>query len=158
MDTMKWDKHFLSLSLKHSEMSKDPNTRVGAIIVGPDKEIVSGGFNGFPRGIADTYDRLHDRDMKLRLVVHAEVNAILAAARLGIKLKGTTLYLSATDDTGAIWGGPPCTRCTVDIIQAGIREVVSYPIKGAPSRWIDDILFAGGLLREAGILYREVCN
>jgi deoxycytidylate deaminase len=72
---------------------------------------------------------LHDKETKLRLVVHAEVNAILNAARVGIPLKGCTLYLAATDDTGAVWGGPPCTRCSLDMIQAGITRVVSLPFK-----------------------------
>lgn len=152
----RWDRHFLELAQYHARMSKDPSTRVGSVIVGPDREIVSAGFNGFPRGIADTIERLRDRDMKLRLVVHGEMNAILAAARIGVRIKGCTLYLAATDDSGAVWGGPPCTRCTVEMIQAGIMEVVSYPVKAIPSKWHADLLLSGELLREAGINYREV--
>lgn len=153
----RWDRHFLGLALKQSEMSKDPSTRVGSIIVGPEREgPLCAGFNGFPRGIADTPERLNDRDTKMSLTVHAEVNAILTAARLGIRLHGCTLYLAATDDSGLIWGGAPCSRCTLDVIQAGIREVVSYPFKSVPSRWKDDVERARGLLAEAGVLYREV--
>lgn len=152
----KWDRHFLGMALYHSRLSKDPSTRVGSVIVGPDREILSAGFNGFPRGIADTQERLHNRDMKLKLVVHAEMNALLAAARTGMRLKGCTLYLAATDDTGLIWGGCPCTRCTVEIIQVGISEIVSYPVKTVPSRWHDDIALANSLVIEAGIKYREL--
>jgi deoxycytidylate deaminase len=76
----RWDRHFLHLSLDHARMSKDPRTRVGSVITGPDRELRSAGFNGLPRGIADTHARLHDKAMKLRLVVHGEMNAILAAA------------------------------------------------------------------------------
>lgn len=152
----RWDRHFLGMALFHSQLSKDPSTRVGSVIVGPDREILSGGFNGFPRGIADTPARLNDRDVKLKLVVHAEMNALLAAARTGMRLKGCTLYLGATDDTGMVWGGPPCTRCTVEIIQVGIREIVSYPLKTAPSRWHDDLKLARELLAEAGVTYREL--
>ena len=152
----RWDRHFLQLALDHARMSKDPATRVGSIIVGPDREIRSAGFNGLPRGIADTRERLHDRDTKLRMIVHGEMNAILAAARVGIPMKGCTLYLAATDDTGRTWGGSPCSRCVVEIIQAGITEIVSLPVKPVPSRWHDDIRFAAGLLDEAGIHYREV--
>lgn len=144
------------MALEHARMSKDPSTKVGTIIVGPDREIVSGGFNGFPRGIADTSERLNDRDTKLALVVHAEMNAIVAAARLGIRLKGCTLYLVATDHTCSVWGGPPCTRCTVHAIQAGISEIVSHAFKNVPSRWKDDIERAKHLLAEAGVIYREV--
>ena len=82
--TTRWDHHFLQLCLDHARMSKDPSMSVGAVIVGPDREIRSAGFNGFPRGIADTKERLSDRDVKLQLVVHAEMNAVLAAARVGV--------------------------------------------------------------------------
>jgi dCMP deaminase len=140
----------------HSNLSKDPSTRVGAVIVGPDREILSAGFNGFPRGIEDTPERLNDRDTKLKLVVHAEMNALLAAARTGMRLKGCILFLAATDDTGEVWGGPPCTRCAVEIIQVGISEIVSYPIKSAPSRWHEDLEFSKRLIWEAGIKYREL--
>lgn len=152
----RWDRHFLELAACHAKMSKDPSTRVGSVIVGPDREIISAGFNGFPRGIADTAERLTDRDQKIALVVHGEMNAILAAARNGIRLKGCTLYLAATDDSGLVWGGPPCTRCTVEIIQSGITEIVSWPFKSVPSRWKDDVERARAILAEAGISYREV--
>ena len=152
----RWDNHFLGLALYHSRLSKDPSTRVGSVIVGPDREILSAGFNVFPRGIADTEQRLADRETKLKLVVHAEMNALLAAARTGMRLKGCSLYLAATDDSGMVWGGPPCTRCVVEIIQVGISEIVSYPLKAVPSRWHDDLKLARALVNEAGILYREV--
>lgn len=154
--TDRWDNHFLGLALYHARMSKDPSTQVGAVIVGPDREVRSMGFNGFPRGIADTPERLGDRDQKLRLVVHAEMNAILAAARIGVSVKGCELYLCATDASGLIWGGSPCSRCVVEIIQAGIRAIVTRPFKNVPSRWADDVAHARALLAETGIHYREV--
>lgn len=152
----RWDNHFLRLCVEFASMSKDPSTKVGAVIVGPDREIRSTGFNGFPRGIADTYERLNNRDVKLSLVVHAEMNAILNAARIGVSLKGCTLYLTATDDSGAVWGGAPCTRCAVEIIQSGITEIVSRPFKLVPSRWEESVKTARILLEEAGILYRDI--
>lgn len=152
----RWDRHFLRLALDNAQMSKDPRTRVGSIIVGPDREIRSTGFNGFPRGIDDTQERLTDRDTKLQIIVHAEMNALMNAARVGIPTKGCTLYLVATDDTGNQWGGPPCCRCTTHAIQAGIVEIVSYPIKAVPSRWHDDLALARTLIDEVGIMYREV--
>jgi len=152
----RWDRHFLQLCLDHARMSKDPSTRVGAVLVGPDREIRSAGFNGFPRGIRDREVWLADRETKLRLVVHAEMNAVLAAARVGTPVKGCTLYLAATDAGGDVWGGPPCTRCTVELIQAGIDEVVSFPKRHVPSKWHDDLRLAESLLIEAGIQYREV--
>lgn len=152
----RWDVAFIQQALQWAAMSKDQNTRVGAIIVGPDRETRATGFNGFPRGIIDTHERLHDRDMKLKLIVHAERNALCNAARIGTALKGCTLYLAATDDSKAIWGGPPCTACTIELIQCGITEIVSLPKKAAPSRWHADLEMAEALLNEAGIAYREV--
>lgn len=137
-------------------MSKDPSTQVGALVVTPDRVVRSMGFNGFPRGISDTKDRLADRNLKLKLIVHAEMNAITNAARGGAALNGCSLYLVATDSSGARWGGAPCSRCTVHAIQAGIAEVVSYPFKPGPSRWKEDVEFARGLLEEAGVRYREI--
>lgn len=153
--SLRWDHHFLSLALAHARMSKDPSTQVGAVIVGPSREILSAGFNGFPCGIADTPERLAHRDTKLSLVVHAEMNAILLAARVGTRLLGSTLYLAATDDSGAVWGGPPCVRCTVELIQAGIAEVVSFPEK-AKTKWHADLSLARALLSEADLVYREI--
>jgi dCMP deaminase len=156
--TPRWDNHFLDMALLQASMSKDPNTRVGAVIVGPDREVRSTGFNGFPRLICDSPERLGDRDTKLRLIVHAEMNAVLAAARVGVPMQGCTLYLAATDDTGMVWGGPPCCRCTVELIQAGITEIVSRPAKpaGVSWKWREDTEMARGLLDEAGIPLREV--
>lgn len=150
----RWDNQFLNLCVALAQMSKDPSTKVGAVIVGPDREVRSTGFNGFPRGIADTEARLNDRDTKNRLVVHAEMNAILGAARVGTPLKGCTMYLAAMSQ-GLVWGGPPCTRCTVEAIQAGIAGIVTWPFKDIPSRWAEDIAFAKSLLNEAGIEYTE---
>lgn len=152
----RWDNHFLRLSVMHASMSKDPNTRVGAVIVGPDREIRATGFNGLPRLICDSPERLNNRAVKLELIVHAECNAICAAARVGVPLLGCTLFLAATDDSGMVWGGPPCTRCTVHALQAGITQVVSRPRKAVPSRWHADLDVAEALLAEAGVTYREV--
>lgn len=152
----RWHRHFLTLALGCAWMSKDPSTIVGAVIVGPDREIRSTGFNGLPRGLLDSKDRLSDRDLKLKLIVHAECNAICNAARIGVSVKGCTLYLAASDHSGEIWGGAPCTRCTVHVIQAGIVEVVTYPQKKVPSRWHEDIAVARTLLAEVGVNYREI--
>lgn len=151
----RWEKHFLNIALCCARMSKDPNTSVGAIIVGPDKEIRTTGFNGLPRGIDDTNERLQDKVKKLRIIVHAEMNAIMNAARVGIPVKGCTMYVACTDDSGSVWGGPPCTRCTVELIQSGISAVVAYQIK-QHSSWLEDLTFARELLREGGVDFKEV--
>lgn len=53
-DRLRWDRHFITLALENARMSKDPATQAGAVIVGPDREVRSMGYNGLPRGIADT--------------------------------------------------------------------------------------------------------
>jgi len=141
----KWDRRFLELASHISTWSKDPSTKVGCVVVGEDREIRSTGFNGFPRGIEDDTERLEDRAQKYPLICHAEENAIMHAARIGISLKGNTAYVT--------W--PPCTRCTRSLIQAGISEVV-YPTGiEIPERWEDDLGIAMGMMEEAGITVRE---
>jgi dCMP deaminase len=152
----KWDRHFIHLALLHAEMSKDPSTIVGSVIVAPDREILSMGFNGFPRGILDSPERLNDRETKYKIVVHAEMNAILAAARNGIRLKDSTLYVAAVTRHGNLWGRPPCSRCLVEILQAGITEIISIPQVVVPIRWEEDNDLSYKLIKESGIKYREV--
>lgn len=152
----RWDRHFINLAIENARMSKDPSTRVGAVIVGPDKEVRSMGFNGLPRGFADTDERLQDREMKLSFVVHGELNAILNAARIGVSTKGCSLYFAAIDPSGFVWGGAPCVRCAVEIIQSGIAEIVCPPFKNTPSRWAQSVELSREVLREAGIPVREV--
>jgi dCMP deaminase len=152
---MRWDLHFLNEALLQAKMSKDPNTQVGAVIVGEDKELRSTGFNGFPRGITDTPGRLMDKPTKLNLMVHAEINAICNAARIGTPLKGTALYLSVTDRGGDVWGGAPCIRCSVELIQAGIAEIVTWPFKAdMESSWRASVEQAAAILGESGVRLR----
>ena len=142
----KWDRRFLELASHISTWSKDPSTKVGCVVVGEDREIRSTGFNGFPRGIEDDAERLEDRAQKYPLICHAEENAIMHAARIGISLKSNTAY-----DT---W--PPCSRCTRSLIQAGVSEVV-YPAGiDIPERWEEDLEIALGMMEEAGISVRQV--
>lgn len=152
----RWDRYFINLAIENARMSKDPSTKVGAVIVGPDKEVRSMGFNGLPRGFEDTSERLQDREMKLSFVVHGELNAILNAARIGVSTKGCSLYFAAIDPSGLIWGGAPCVRCTVEIIQSGITEIVCPPFKNTPSRWARSVELSRDVLREAGVPVREV--
>ena len=150
------DRFHLERALILAAMSRDPNTQVGSVIVGKYGDALSSGFNEFPKGIAYTDARLLDRDLKNKLMVHAERNAICRAARKGVALDGATLYLAATDDSGMIWGGAPCTACLIEILQAGIRKVVSFQKKSVPSKWREDIAFAETILVESGISYKEI--
>ena len=110
---MNWDQYFLKLISIIKKKSKDPHTNFGAVIVGPDHEIRSTGFNSPPRGVNDNITRRKYRPEKYLWMVHAESNAIFNAARVGIPCKGCTIYIN----------GLPCTECAKAIIQAGIIEV-----------------------------------
>ena len=139
-----WNKRFLKLAKHISKWSKDPATKVGCVVVGPDREIRSTGFNGLPRGIEDNDERLNDREIKYPLICHAEENAIMHAARIGISLKDCTAYVT--------W--PPCTRCARSLIQAGISTII-YPEKTKiPERWMDDFNLSLNMLREANIILK----
>jgi len=141
----KWDRRFLELAKHISKWSKDPSTKVGCVVVGEDREIRSTGFNGFPRGIEDDSDRLEDREQKYPLICHAEENAIMHAARIGVSLKGNTAYIS--------W--PPCSRCARSLIQAGVNEVVFPAGVDVPKRWRPDFDIAIAMMNEAGIAVRQ---
>ena len=140
----KWDRRFLELALHIAGWSKDPSTKVGCVVVGVDREIRSTGVNGFPRGIEDREDRLSDRDQKYPLICHAEENAIMHAARIGVSLKGCVAYVT--------W--PPCSRCARSFIQSGVREVV-YPADcEIPERWAVDFEISTEMITEAGLVIR----
>ena len=136
-----WDKRFLKLAKHISEWSKDPSTKVGCVVVGPDRELRSTGFNGLPRGIEDNEQRLNNREIKYPLICHAEENAIMHAARIGISLKGCTAYVT--------W--PPCTRCARSLIQAGVSTIVYPENIEIPERWMDDFNLSLNMLKEAKI-------
>lgn len=128
-DDLKWDKRFLRMArFKADEMSKDPSTKCGSIIVRPDRTEVSSGVNGFPRKMRDQEVWLNDRKEKYSRVIHAEMNALLFARE---PLDGCTLY---------VYPMLPCDRCCVAIIQSGVTRVVSV---AAPphqaERWAEQI-------------------
>ena len=132
----KWDQRFLDLARHVAQWSKDPSTNVGCVIVNADKTIASIGYNGFPRGVIDDADRLHDRDTKLAMTLHAEDNAILSANQ---QLDGCIAYT---------WPMPPCSTCAARLIQAGVVRVVA-PSPG--SRWHESCLLGQTMMREAGV-------
>ncbi|MEC7687287.1 MAG: dCMP deaminase family protein [Candidatus Thermoplasmatota archaeon] len=136
-----WDQRFLNLAKHISEWSKDPSTKVGCVVVGPDHEIRSTGFNGLPRGIEDNDERLNNREIKYPLICHAEENAIMHAARIGISLKDCTAYVT--------W--PPCTRCARSLIQAGVSTIIYPKDIEIPDRWMEDFNLSLNMLKEAKI-------
>ncbi len=138
----KWDSRFLDLAKHISQWSKDPSTKVGAVVTDTNHRIVSVGYNGFPIGVEDTDERYNDRELKYKMIVHAERNAILFARE---DLKGETMYT---------WPFGPCPQCAGMVIQSGISHVV-FPATSNP-RWFDDIELSKKMLREAGVIVTEV--
>jgi dCMP deaminase len=111
---MNWVNYYRQLANTVKLKSKDKYTQIGAVIVGEDGEIVSTGYNSFPRGLDDGIDSRQDRPEKYYWFEHAERNAIYNAARIGVSTKGTTMYLSC---------GLPCADCARGIINAGVRRI-----------------------------------
>lgn len=136
-NTEKWDRRFLQLAELISTWSKDPSTCVGAVIVDDNRRIVSIGYNGFPQKIKDLPVRLEDRDLKLKMTIHGEMNALLFA---NSKVEGCTLYT---------FPFMPCGQCCSMFIQAGIKRVVS--LLSTNERWIKDFEITQGLCKEAQV-------
>ncbi|MGH6662188.1 MAG: dCMP deaminase family protein [Rhodospirillales bacterium] len=135
----KWDHRFLALAEHISHWSKDPSTKVGAVITHHSKRVVSMGFNGLPAGVEDTEERLTNREIKYEMVVHAEQNALMFA---GPRAEGCTLYVHPL---------PPCARCAVLVIQAGIVRVVCDQPDFDHPRWGEQARIADTMFREAGL-------
>lgn len=140
----KWDKRFMEMAELISTWSScfQENRKIGALIV-KDKRIMTTGYNGAPSGIKSCVDRQEclrrinnipsGTHHEVCYAIHAEQNAILQAARLGISVKDATIYCTHQ----------PCIICSKMIINAGIKRVVymySYP---------DD--FSVKILNEAGV-------
>ena len=136
----KWDLRFLRMAHREvAEWSKDPNKKVGCVLVSPDRRRFAMGYNGLPRDLEDTAVRLENKDRKNQLSVHAELNAILNSRT---DLTGWTIYTTS----------PPCTECAKAIMQASIVRVVCPPIS-VHSGWYLDHCHAHGILREAGVFF-----
>jgi dCMP deaminase len=139
----KWYQRYMDLAKEVSAWSKDPSTKVGAVIVGSKGQILSQGYNGFPRGIRDTDKRLKDRDTKLSLVVHAEMNAIFNASYSGVSLDGSTMF---------IYGLPVCSECAKGVIQVGInRIVIKQEFIDARPHWNESWKQSESMFKEAGV-------
>ena len=133
----------MEMARKVSEWSKDPNTKVGAVAVGSKGQILSQGFNGFPRGILDSEDRLQDRETKYKYVVHAEMNVIYNATYSGVSLDKASLY---------VYGLPVCSECCKGIIQVGISTVyVSKECLELRPHWQESWMRSVDMFSEAGI-------
>jgi dCMP deaminase len=149
LSTFSWDEYFMTMAYLVAMKSRDPSTKVGAVIVGPDHEVRSTGYNGLPRGAKEIEDRYVEKAYKYMALNHAEENAILHCARVGVPIKGCKLYTP--------W--IPCCRCTKAILQAGIIEVIydeNFPGNDLKQQysWQESIALSRELMGEAGIVLR----
>ena len=140
----KWDRRFLKAAQEVATWSKDPSTKVGCVIVDPEKQRRTGeGFNGFPRFMSDAPDLYANQDTKYSRTLHAELNAVLFSK----KTEGCTAYVTH----------PPCTNCALVLIQSGISRVVCpSPSEDLLSRWRSSIDAARGFFLEAEVTYELV--
>lgn len=136
-----WDQRFLALARFVSCWSKDPSTKVGAVIA-DGKKVMGLGYNGFAQGVKDDPERYANREMKYKLVVHAERNAILFSR----KTEGCTLYT---------WPFGCCSECAALVIQAGIKRAVFPEMsEELKARWGDSFSLSIQQFNEAGV---EIC-
>lgn len=133
----------MTMAYLNAMASKDPRTKIGAIIVGPDNEIRSSGYNGFPRGCDDDVEERYVHPEKYYWFEHAERNAIYNAARIGVSTRGCTLYTQAI----------PCADCARAIIQSGIKKIVihkGFEFTSTP-KWLESIERSKIMLAECGV-------
>jgi len=150
---MTWDELFFNLIKEYKLKSKDPSSQFACLIINPDKSIVASGFNGFPRGVNDDAERYANRELKYKLVSHAEANGICQAAKHGIALDGCSIYVESY----------PCSTCCKLIIQSGIKEIVLngdseiHNDTGPASfrvRWAEEIKMTEMMCQEAQVSIR----
>jgi dCMP deaminase len=130
----------MELAKAVSTWSKDPSTQCGAIIIGADGQVISQGYNGFPRNMLDNDDLYEDRSTKYKRIVHGEMNAIYNAALNGVSVKDATLY---------VYGLPCCHECAKAIIQCGIKEVIMNNSNN--TRWNESCNDAQSFFKESNI-------
>jgi dCMP deaminase len=147
----KWHVRFIELARLIASWSKDLSTKVGAVAVGPSREICSVGYNGLPRGVDDTIESRYERPAKYIWTEHAERNLVYNASRIGVSLQGCHLYCTHF----------PCPDCARGIIQSGISwlfypQDLSEEARGFRERSHEAHLISLEMLLDAGIECRII--
>lgn len=135
---MSWNDYFMQMAEYVSSRSKDPNTKVGCVIITADKVVAATGYNGLPAGVEDLPERMQ-RPAKYLWTAHAEENAVALSARLGSRLSGCTAYVTHAC----------CSRCARSLIQAGIKTI--YVGDGTTSMPAEEFEVAAQMFAEAGV-------
>lgn len=140
---MNWTQYYRTIAHAVKMKSKDIHTQIGAVIVGTGNQIISTGYNSFPRGIADNIDERQHRPEKYYWFEHAERNAIYNAARSGVSTNGSIMYLTC---------GIPCSDCARGIINAGIIAIYCETELGVVDvRWKDHADRSVQMFKEANL-------
>lgn len=140
--TPEFQRVFMNVALAISEKSKDPSTKVGAVLVKPDMKVASLGFNGFPRRMPDNPEYLSNpefRDQKLKRMVHAEINAIHLSES------------ATTEGYHLVVTRHPCGDCALQIACTGITDVWYLRNEDYENRWVESINDAKQIFEETGI-------
>ena len=146
MSKIEWDDWFMTMVYLVAAKSKDQSTHIGAVVVGPDNEIRSTGYNSFPRGVDDYVQERQERPEKYFWFAHGEGNAVANAAMVGVSLKGCKLYTN----------GVPCTICAGYLINAGIKEIIVDKNWDADNaeKWSDEAMRSSIMFEEARVKIR----
>ena len=143
---MNWTEYFLLIAENIKLKSKDKSTQIGAVIVGKNNEVLSTGYNSFPRGLNDGIIERQERPEKYYWFEHAERNAIFNAARVGTPLDNSTIYLTS---------GPPCMDCARGIVNAGIKKVYCKTIDQCTTKnkdmWVESQNRTLQMFQECGV-------
>ena len=144
---MNWTEYFLEIAEVVKLKSKDQSTQIGAVIVGEGRNVLSTGYNSFPRGLDDSLQERQERPEKYFWMEHAERNAIYNAALEGVSLKNSTIYLTS---------GLPCMDCARGIVNSGIKIVWCKRVCTTKNKekWEESQMKSLQLLNECGV---EVC-
>ena len=134
---MNWNSYLMGFA-KHAALKSKDSTQVGAVLVGPEKEVRLTAYNGPPRGVEDRPER-RERPAKYLYASHAEANLIAFAAREGIRTAGCTVYVTHH----------PCSSCARTLIQAGVTRVAIGC--GSTSMPEEEFTAAAEMFREAGV-------
>ena len=144
---MNWTEYFLEIAEVVKLKSKDQSTQIGAVVVGEGRNVLSTGYNSFPRGLDDSLQERQERPEKYFWIEHAERNAIYNAALEGVSLKNSTIYLTS---------GLPCMDCARGIVNSGIKIVWCKSVCTTKNKekWEESQKKSLQLLNECGV---EVC-
>jgi dCMP deaminase len=127
--------------------SKDPSTKVGALFLAPNSlQVLTAGYNGFPRGVDETKAERWQRPQKLMYVSHAEANGIANACRHGTPLENSIAVVTMF----------PCATCAKLMIQAGISRIVTHAPDMTCPKWGEEFQYSLEMLEESGVVIQYV--